>query len=58
MFPSAAALARQLGVTPSVITGWHRNGYVPAKRQAAVIDAGHRLGVKIGPEDFFEKVGE
>ncbi len=47
-------MATALGVPPSTVQGWKRGGYIPARRQAHVLLAARRLGIDIGPDDFFD----
>lgn len=53
-FPSIAQLARELGLYRQAVHRWKYQGWIPANKQSAVIDAGRKLGVDIHPADFFE----
>ena len=58
-FGGMTALARALGHRhPTTVQGWKVRGYVPAHRQQEVLDAAHRVGIPLGPSDFFEPPGE
>lgn len=53
-FGGTTALARALGLTPSVVQGWRDRGVVPGARLAEVLAAGRSLDPPIDPAEFFE----
>lgn len=41
-------------VPVTTVSSWKTAGYIPSKRQQAVLDCAHRHGIAITPADFFE----
>ncbi len=46
-------MATALGVAPSTVQAWKGSGFIPARRQQAVLDAARALKIPLTPEDFF-----
>lgn len=53
-FPSESELARRLGIQQSAVNGWSRRGFIPARRQQAVLDEARKMRIHLEPADFFE----
>ncbi|WP_428842382.1 carph-isopro domain-containing protein [Oceanicella actignis] len=50
---SAAALARALKKPEATVKHWFARGSIPAKHDAAIIEAARRAGHSVTPEDLF-----
>lgn len=50
---SAAALARALNKPEATVNHWFQRGSIPAKHDAAIIEAARRAGHVVTPEDLF-----
>lgn len=57
-FGTQERLAALLGCRQSVIAGWKRRGVIPARQQPRVLDAAHRSGIALAPNDFFDNTAE
>jgi ribosome-binding protein aMBF1 (putative translation factor) len=55
-FGTQERLADALGINQSVIAGWKRRGFIPARQQSRVLEAARALAIKLEPADFFESV--
>ncbi len=53
IFGGTRAMARAGGWPPGTVQSWKTSGRIPARRQAAVLAAAARLGLALGPGDFF-----
>lgn len=49
------AAAIEPPVRQCIISGWKRRGCVPTGQQRKVLAAARKLGIQLGPQDFFEK---
>jgi len=47
--------ARALDLTASTVQGWWERGFIPAPRQAEVLEKAQELGLDIKESDFFWK---
>ena len=55
-FGGITRLAKALGHRhPTTVQGWKNSGYIPARRQQAVLDAAAHEGVPLAPTDFFDE---
>lgn len=53
-FGGVTATARALGHKfPTTVQGWKSRGYIPAPKQAGVLEAARAHGVELEPADFF-----
>ncbi|MFY7850270.1 MAG: carph-isopro domain-containing protein [Brevundimonas sp.] len=52
-FGGTRPLAAALGLPPSTVQSWKDHGFIPSRRQRAVLDCAERLGVPLAPSDFF-----
>lgn len=50
-----AALAREIGKSPSVVQHWSAVGVIPDKHKIAVRAAAEKLGVPLTEADFFPR---
>jgi len=54
LFGGIRPLAKALGHNnPSTVQGWLRRGYIPARQQAAVLDAAKRADIPFTTREFF-----
>jgi hypothetical protein len=42
-----------VGAPLTTVAAWRDSGFIPARRQAGVIEAAGRVGIRVTPEDFF-----
>lgn len=52
-FRTQERLALSLGCSQSVVAGWKKRGFIPARRQPQVLEAAKREGIDLSPSDFF-----
>ena len=52
-FGSQTALAEELGIDQSAVSGWKRTGLIPAKRQQQLLDLAEQKDIDLSPADFF-----
>ena len=52
-FGGVRPMASALGAPPTTIQGWKERGFIPARRQSAVLAAARARGIELGPADFF-----
>lgn len=53
-FGTQAELARAIDRAPTTVNRWALSGYIPGPRQAEVMAAAKKRGVKLTAEDFME----
>lgn len=52
-FGGMSAMARTLGIVPTVVQGWRIRGHVPGKRLQSILEAGQALSPPLDESEFF-----
>lgn len=52
-FGGISAMARALGLSPTVVQGWKDRGHVPGKRLQSILLAGQALNPPLDESEFF-----
>jgi len=56
-FGGISAMARSLGLSPTVVQGWKMRGHVPGKRLPTILQAGEGLSPPLEDSEFFRARG-
>lgn len=57
-FGGMTAMARALGLAPTVVQGWKDRGNVPGKRLADILSAGQALSPPLDEGEFFRRAND
>jgi hypothetical protein len=52
LFGGTRPMARVMDLPPTTVQAWKRSGYIPARKQADVLDAAEREGIPLTPADL------
>ncbi len=55
-FGGTRKMAREIGVPFTTVQSWKGSGFIPARRQAEIMEHARRLKIKLRPADFFPRV--
>lgn len=53
-FGGIRPMAEAMKVPPSTVQGWKEAGFIPSRRQQAVLSTARARGIELSPADFFE----